>query len=519
MINETKELVKKEEDIHIIKCIKCDNTPLIHFTHSHPICISLQCEHCNISQNVPLSIYINKMQSKGNSKIENHYEYYCYDDKIQFVNEDINQHIGHCYITIKSVISLLNIANFKKNIENAENYLMNEYPSMKEKLLQLFSEKSDTINKLYEENRETNMKILSIMKSIKNSFNERDYYSVQNINNNLNISLNSLIGKEDFTSMLNNLKYNYIVNINKVNITNLQLIRDVPSHKKMLYALLILKDGRIASCSEDSSIIIYSVPSFEIQKVLRGHSSNVSYICQTETEKLVSASYDCTIRIWTVINNIYTCDVTLFGHKKDVRKVITLTKRRIASSSKDLSIIIWNSNPPYQPLKVLTGHTDWVDSVIQLKGREVLVSGSTGDDCSLRFWDLNTYLCIAIVKKVKCCYMDSILEIDNNRLIVGGNNLITIVNTITYQIETKYYNRTFGYTNSILRLRDGSLLIGKGNEVYREEVYQFDPFTLKILSTNTTYSQKNKGIRCSLALDSHTIVLGSYNGNLTVWQY
>ena len=91
--------------------------------------------------------------------------------------------------------------------------------------------------------------------------------------------------------------------------------------------------------------------------------------------------------------------------------------------------------------------------------------------------------------------------------------------TITYQIETKYYNRTFGYTNSILRLRDGSLLIGKGNEVYREEVYQFDPFTLKILSTNTTYSQKNKGIRCSLALDSHTIVLGSYNGNLTVWQY
>ena len=82
--------------------------------------------------------------------------------------------------------------------------------------------------------------------------------------------------------------------------------------------------------------------------------------------------------------------------------------------------------------------------------------------------------------------MDSILEIDNNRLIVGGNNLITIVNTISYQIETKYYNRTFGYTNSILRLRDGSLLIGKGNEVYREEVYQFDPSTLKILSTKNT---------------------------------
>ena len=36
--------------------------------------------------------------------------------------------------------------------------------------------------------------------------------------------------------------------------------------------------------------------------------------------------------------------------------------------------------------------------------------------------------------------------------------------------DEPYYNRTFGYTNSILRLRDGSLLIGKGNEVYREEV-------------------------------------------------
>ena len=162
-MNETKELVRKEEEIHIIKCVGCDNTPLIHFTHSHPICISLKCEHCNTSQHVPLSIYINKMKMRGNSKIETHYEYYCYDDKIQFINEDIAQHFGHCYITIKSVISLLNIANFNKNIENAEYYLMNEYPIIKEKLLNLFSENTEIINKVYEENRETNMKILSIM--------------------------------------------------------------------------------------------------------------------------------------------------------------------------------------------------------------------------------------------------------------------------------------------------------------------------------------------------------------------
>ena len=68
-------------------------------------------------------------------------------------------------------------------------------------------------------------------------------------------------------------------------------------------------------------------------------------------------------------------------------------------------------------------------------------------------------------------WRNALIEIDNNRIVSGGSGKVTIVNTITYQIEAviatdKNIQRIF----SMIKLRDGSLLCGCENGWF----YQID---------------------------------------------
>ena len=88
------------------------------------------------------------------------------------------------------------------------------------------------------------------------------------------------------------------------------------------------------------------------------------------------------------------------------------------------TIKIWNSNPPYNLIKVLTGQQFSVDSIIKLKKRELLVSGSY--DKTLRFWNLNSYQCETIMNDIYCYNNDSLFEYNKNILLIGGENTIKI---------------------------------------------------------------------------------------------
>ena len=112
-------------------------------------------------------------------------------------------------------------------------------------------------------------------------------------------------------------------------------------------------------------------------------------------------------------------------------------------------------------MKTLNGHTDYVYSIIQLKDKDILISGSW--DNTLRKWNLLTYQCDKIINKVKCCDSNSLLEIDNNRIIVGGYNVITIVNISNDIIEHQIENDKLSYAYSFVQLRDGNILCGTEN--------------------------------------------------------
>lgn len=112
-----------------------------------------------------------------------------------------------------------------------------------------------------------------------------------------------------------------------------------------------------------------------------------------------------------------------------------MANNRIASCSQDKTIKIRNGNPPYYLIKTISGHKNYVTSILQIKNYELLISGSK--DETLRTWNSYTYVINKIINNIDCCSSNSLIEVDNSKIIVGGENLISIVNMMEYRTSCK----------------------------------------------------------------------------------
>ena len=120
-------------------------------------------------------------------------------------------------------------------------------------------------------------------------------------------------------------------------------------------------------------------------KVLRGHTDWVGSVIKLNETTVVSASYDCTLRLWDLTNDL-TNDTSrvLQGHTGLRYAVTKLNETTIVSGSFiDGTLRVWDLTNDTS--RVLRGHTNWVQTVIKLN-ENMIVSGS--GDRTLRVWDL-----------------------------------------------------------------------------------------------------------------------------------
>lgn len=255
-------------------------------------------------------------------------------------------------------------------------------------------------------------------------------------------------------------------------ISKLKLTSSINNHCSSVLAICILKDRRLASCSLDYLIKIYDLNKFQCELTIFGHTDSIVSISPLDKGYLGSSSWDKTIKIWEINRHHYQCIKTLRGHEYCVTKVIQLSKNRIASCSYDKSIKIWSSNQPYECIKTITGKTGCLELLLEVSNKKFFVTGANN---FIHFWDNNTYECVKIIKNVGNCSNHSMIEIPNEKLVVGGWKILSIINILTLQLEAKInFDDNIGYIFSILDLKDGSILFGCENgEIYQAETKEY----------------------------------------------
>ena len=284
----------------------------------------------------------------------------------------------------------------------------------------------------------------------------------------------------------------------------MKAIKTISEHTDEINSLLLLKDKRVASCSRDKTIRIFDPSNdYHCDQVINRHSKSITSICELDDGTIVSCSKDKSIIIgdYTITN----------AHNDYINKVIPLPNNRIASCSYDETIKIWKSNPPYSdtPIKVLEGHRHWITSLLYIKERDIMLSGSV----TLGLWNMSTYQCDKVIEGVARCSTNSLYQIDKDRVIVGGVNSFSIVNIDKCVIEKIIEDESFEGVGCFLKLRDNkTILCGCKYGIFC--FYDMNTEQYKITKNN-----HNHDITDLLLIDDNTFLSCSSDYTIKVWKY
>jgi WD40 repeat protein len=234
--------------------------------------------------------------------------------------------------------------------------------------------------------------------------------------------------------------------------------RTLTGHTDWVHCVKISPDGtKIASCSRDRTVRIWSVQTGEELQTLRGHEGWVRCVAWSPDSRLVaSGGDDKTVRVWDVVGGTQATQ-PLRGHSWVVRGVAWGSRNAslLVSSGEDRTIIVWHlegesatvmrtlrvhtgivrsvSLSPDdrfiisgsdnmtvcvwevatgQQVRVLEGHTRAVNSVACSRDGKCIVSGS--DDSTVRMWEVDEQVCARVwlhVRACSCMYMCAYIHI------------------------------------------------------------------------------------------------------------
>lgn len=140
------------------------------------------------------------------------------------------------------------------------------------------------------------------------------------------------------------------------------------NHSRTVYVALKLPERKIITGSDDGSLNMFDMTTFENIGSYQCHVGGVRCMISLPNSKLVTGSYDKTIKIWP-----------------DPLKLADLSQSNLQLSQISQISKKTNAVPPLSPLKTLTGHTSSVISLKYLNDGITFASGSA--DYNIKIWD------------------------------------------------------------------------------------------------------------------------------------
>ena len=258
----------------------------------------------------------------------------------------------------------------------------------------------------------------------------------------------------------------------KINISNLVLINEQYEDENKIFSLITLPDDKFASSSQDKTIKIFSQITFQCLLTLIGHTSLVYSISQISRKRIISGSRDQTIKIWSynTEEEIFNCEITFYGHKGEIHKVIELENKNgnFISTSEDRTLRVWNEINK-QCILIINIINDNIWDIINISNNRVCF-GSEFKEKKFYFFHIQRQeiiyqleLCVSGKKKKK--------KLNNNLIAIGTFQKIIILNVDNYQIE-KILEENIDYYWCIYLLCDNSIICSNSGKKISQWNYE-----------------------------------------------
>ena len=293
----------------------------------------------------------------------------------------------------------------------------------------------------------------------------------------------------------------------------LKVEKTITSHTDGVTNISIFPSGNIVSVSFDKSIIIYNNNFEIIQKIENAHTSLIWDIQIKNEEIFSTCSSDNSIKIWKKKENKneYEIKETIENAHSIISKILYQKNGNLISCSVDGTIKIWNEiNNKNQCITILT-HSERINSILLCEDKNILISSGENET---KFWSLNNYKCIEIINDSWSDYANSLIRIDNDRIIVGGHSTeyLTVISINEKKIIKKVLCE-FGCYGMGFDKEKGYLFVGGEDGIMF--VYNVNNYDLIGLDSKAHSSDINGFMR----LDNGKIISWGSDDKIKIWSY
>ena len=95
---------------------------------------------------------------------------------------------------------------------------------------------------------------------------------------------------------------------------------------------------------------------------------------------------------------------------------------------------------------------------MEIQGQNTLISG--GGDETLRFWNLTLFKCFKIISTIEVNSKNSLIQISEDKIALGGSDSIAIINVLTFQEEGRFSFLSRPSIFCLYKFNEDRLLVG-----------------------------------------------------------
>ena len=433
-------------------------------------CQKWLCESCLQSHNkTNKSHKTNKIYHQCLNKFSDKSEFYCFTCKYHFCKDCKSKHIKDQFTIVSSLIDSDEYEEKRSSLLDVKNYISN-LETIKTKAVNYLKKEIEKVEEAYKENKEFNINLMNLLNVIYTSYIQMkpNYFQAMNIINNSNFKCVEYNESVSNTSSLISFLSDYTILGKRKqlsqSLSKISVKEKVKVHNNYINDMIILKDGRIATCSSDNSIKIMNMKTKRCEVKLKGHAKAVTKLIQLNNGNIVSYSADNTIKVWKIINKT----------KYDIL-------RSILQNSQIISLVLFKNN--------------------------VFITGS--QDGIIKKWDENLDVYTIVTQRSTPLDIIKSNNKDDNTIIVIWRDLgMYIYGVSPFQIKSIIHTGYFSQPISMTEI-ENEVIICSDNMIYIYDIIHNSPDgSMRLLL------EKNDKILSVLPFDNNTIIVSTKTGDL-----